>query len=81
MREYEITRFSVCVPLTRDEFAKLKDDDPAYYLDVVMPRLQKRGAMDIEYNGHFGANIFFSVDTQEEIVGVIDELESLLTEN
>lgn len=77
---YEITKYSVAVELDMGEFVLLDNQGPEHFLDVVMPRLSKLGAMDIEYNGHFGAAIFFDVEKQEEIPLVIEAIKAIIAD-
>jgi RNA binding exosome subunit len=72
---YHITAYQCRIELTKKQFDKLESID---YLDVVMPKLEKLGASEIEYNGHFGEAIFFITDTLEEAQKVTEEIEKML---
>lgn len=61
----EITRLQCAIPLNAVEWDRLERLD---YLDVVNPTQVKAGALDstAEYNGHFGRNVFFTVNSKVE---------------
>lgn len=73
--KYEVTGYQCSVELSLKKFNKLETID---YLDVVMPTLQKLGAENIEYNGHFGAAIFFTTENLEDAQKVTDKIEEML---
>ena len=63
------------VKLTVEQFLKLEQLD---FLGVVQPALEAQGADDIEYDGHFGPFVFFTVQNEREAQDVAGELGSLL---
>ncbi len=71
---YEITKYSLCIPLSIEQFAALEEVD---YLDAVLPALQKLGAEEIEYDGHFGSAVFLSVDSIGKADAVVAEVRRL----
>lgn len=71
----EVTAYKCRIELSIEQFEKLEEID---YLDIVMPQLGKLGAYDIEYSGHFGAAIFFTVETMKEAKQVTKKIESML---
>lgn len=73
--QYEVTGYQCSVELSLVQFDKLEAID---YLDVVMPNLEKLGASNIEYNGHFGSAIFFTTNTLEEANQVTEKVEEML---
>jgi hypothetical protein len=74
MLKAEITASSYCVPLSMEQFDKLhpRDVDDEIAFDE---ELEKLGAERIEYNGHFGANIFFTVEEGTPIQPILDRIE------
>jgi hypothetical protein len=75
--QFEIVSLQCRAALTLEQWDRL---DALDYLTVVAPKLETAGAVrgSIEYNGHFGRNIFFTVDTREEGESVMEALETLL---
>lgn len=59
-----ITQTHYCVPLTPKQWDNLNryDKNGEDRWDEVCAKLKKAGAENIEYNGHFGMNIFFSLE-------------------
>lgn len=72
---FEVSRYQCTVELTIEQFLQLEELD---YLDYVMPELKKVGGYDIEYNGHFGPNVFFTCDNLEDAQKVTEVIESML---
>jgi hypothetical protein len=73
--QFEITSIMCKLPLTDSDFNALVAID---YLDVVLPLLVSKGAENIEYNGHFGSNIYWQCDTEKEATEIIEAIMSLL---
>lgn len=73
--QYAVTGYQCCIELSMKQFKKLETID---YLDIVMPQLEKLGASNIEYNGHFGAAIFFNTENLEDAQKVTDKIEEML---
>ena len=63
MLSYSITQISICVPLTEEQWDKLEDLDDTWKF---IEELQKVGAQDVDWNGHFGRNIFFTADADHD---------------
>lgn len=62
--ERTISGINYCIELTNEQFTAIekKDDlvnDPLYM------RLAVLGCENVEYNGHFGANVFFTLEGAE----------------
>lgn len=74
----EVVRVMYRIDLTHEQWGKLRDLD---YLDDVMKPMEKIGAFDIEYNGHFGRAIFFSLHGVEIILlsKIIQYIEKILS--
>ena len=73
--KYQVTGYQCQIELSINQFKKLDKMD---YLDVVMPALEKLGASDIEYNGHFGAAVFFHVENLEDAQKVTEKIEEMI---
>jgi len=72
----EVTLISYVVPLTRHQWDHLERRD---FLDVVCPKMEAIGIVgnSIEYNGHFGMNIYFSAPptvSKEAILKILREV-------
>jgi len=70
----EILSINYCIELPAEDFlAFWKKLD---YTDEVGPAMHEAGAMNIEYDGHFGPNIFFTSEATEvdSIVEVVKKL-------
>ena len=72
--KYEIQTYGLCFPLTKKQWAILEriekgdgelEDDYTQGNDFIR-NLEDLGASKIEWNGHFGRNIFLSVETMVE---------------
>lgn len=77
MLKAEIVSIKVCVPLTVEQFQHFEKFD---FLNVVKPLMEAEGASEIEYNGHFGPNVFFTVERQFYISSVKRVIAELLKE-
>lgn len=79
-----ITRYSVCIPLTKDQWEKLRHIEdtsrPGCFdrYDRFIDNLKKSGAEGVEFNGHFGRNILFDVAKESHIPRVVRKLERIL---
>lgn len=69
----EICNINYCIPLTLEQFEKLSK---LSYLDDVYPAMRDAGASTIDYDGHFGPNIFFNAEKSDakNILAVVKEL-------
>lgn len=82
-----ITSMSFCVPLTREQWDSLMSYEKAYdnrktkipQYDAIDKSLERHGADNIEYNGHFGMNIFFSAKNPKAAARVCRRLAVLLS--
>ena len=80
----EITQYSICIPLTKrqwDRLARIDDTgtEKAYHhYQRFIHSLEEAGASNINFNGHFGSNIFFNVEKLEDADKVRQLLQKLL---
>lgn len=80
MKAY-VTQISYCVPLSDAQwFTLTRRDESGDERDDIIPALLKAGVVSgtIEYNGHFGRNIFFAVEKEAHLARVLKRLEKLL---
>lgn len=80
MKAY-ITSRSYCVPLTPVQWEKLnainkRGDDRWEKVSATLTRL---GAERIEYNGHFGRNIFFTLEKARHLTRVLKAVQKFVT--
>ena len=83
----EITSYSCCLPLGKRQWnrlVKIGDNlgeigEPSGF-EKIASRLSSLGVDDrtIEFNGHFGRNIFFSVEAGYDIEAVEKEINDIL---
>lgn len=68
MNRTRSTRRSYAVDLTVKQFIKIENRDDSGLLKghTLLAILSKTPIHSIEYNGHFGASIFYSVDTEDD---------------
>lgn len=83
--KYEITSYSICIPLTDSQWCRLShlDDSsrqawPKCY-DAFIKAMEEVGALSIEFNGHFGSNFFCRVEKETQAQIVADKLAWLLS--
>lgn len=72
----EVVQKTFCVPVPMDAFQKFLLEDSDFDGLSFISRLEKLGAFDIDWSGHFGSNVFFSLneddfDKEDEIVAEI----------
>jgi hypothetical protein len=69
----DVESVNYSIELSIEQFEKLEGVD---FLDIVLPRMKKAGAGDVEYNGHFGPNVFFtsSEDDAPAVLSVVCDL-------
>ena len=65
------------VEMTIEDYKAFNKND---FLDVVMPRLAVLCATDIEYDGHLGAMVQFSIEPDKSTGLVVDEIAKLIAE-
>ena len=75
MPDFNIEGYNCSVDLTLSEFWKLESLD---YLEVVCPALEKLGAIKIEYNGHFGPNVFYTAGSEAQCQAIAEEIKKLI---
>lgn len=75
-----VTQIHYCVPLTQSQWAELNrlDDEGNDRWEEIASKMKKAGADNLEYNGHFGSNIFFSVETAVQLPRVLKCIEKLV---
>ncbi len=91
MLSYQITQFRICVPLTDQQWDKLESLDGVWLEKGVefMVELEKAGASEVDWSGHFGRNIFFTADAdfdacefgRTHVEAVVKKIEELLGEH
>lgn len=72
--KYEITDIKCRIRVTNEQFDALDELD---YLSEVLPVLEKVGASDVEYDGHFGLNVYFTCSDEKEARAITDKLRKL----
>lgn len=78
--KFEITQYHIAVPLTETQWDRLsKIDDssrPSWpkLLDSFTTQIKKKGGESVEFNGHFGRNIFFTVEKTAHIPRILKYL-------
>ena len=75
--KYEITQYSICVPLSEYHWNKLSARENKNGVEIIK-RLESVGAYRIDWCGHFGRNIYFSVDKLDDVACVTDEFLSII---
>ena len=57
-----------CLPVTNESFFPIikLEEVGVYDLEDALSRID--GVFDVEYNGHFGANIFFGIEAEKDIL-------------
>lgn len=64
-----VTCRSYCYEVEDDDFRAIekRDDDCETWEETLCARLEALdGVSRVDYNGHFGANIFFNIDADED---------------
>lgn len=74
--DFSVDRIECSVVLTDKQWKALDELD---YLDFVVPMLDKFGAFDIEYNGHFGSRIMFRCENHSQAAQIANEIERMLS--
>lgn len=69
----EICNINYCIPLTMEQYNKLQK---LSYLDDIYTPMRDFGASNVEYDGHFGQNIFFNAERKDakNILAVVEQL-------
>jgi hypothetical protein len=86
MLKHDITGYNVCVILSKEDFLLFDAIDDYFYLkkndrqddSIIYKELEKSGAYDIEFNGHFGPHVFFTADSYYQIDRIKNKIEKLL---
>jgi len=73
--DFTVDRIECSVELSNRQWDKLDNLD---YLDFINPTLEKLGAGDIEYNGHFGQRIMFCCDDHQQATQIVNKIEEIL---
>jgi len=64
-----VTMRSYCYEMEVDDFMAVehRDDECDTWEETLCARLEAlEGVSRVDYNGHFGANIFFNIDTEDD---------------
>ncbi|RKZ86264.1 MAG: hypothetical protein DRQ39_05995 [Gammaproteobacteria bacterium] len=65
MLGYSVTGFKICVPLTDGQWSRLmtmeKEVEEFGGYDFIV-ELEKMGASDVDWSGHYGQNIYFTAE-------------------
>lgn len=72
----ETLSYNMSISLSVKAFLFLESLD---FLGVVQPALKEAGASEINYDGHFGPHVFFTVENENDAKKVLTVLEKLLT--
>lgn len=64
--EFITTATSYCVELSVEVFQKIVDKDDEVEKPLVFVLDELDGVCEVDYNGHFGPNIFFTVDADHD---------------
>lgn len=60
------TAISYCLEMTNEQFTKILDRDEKESLSsYLIPLMEKEGAIDVNYDGLFGAAVFFTLETEQ----------------
>lgn len=89
MLKHDITGYNICVTLSIQDF--LLFDELAGSLCkkrgeqeidlIVYTELEKSGASNIDFDGHFGPHIFFTVDSLKLVDRVKNKIEKILNKH
>lgn len=82
---YQITQYAICIPLTNKQWNRLIKLESDHYHkgkeDLVTKALKPFDVDEIDYNGHFGRNFFFKVESLDKMDEILVTLENLLGKN
>ena len=73
----EITGYKVEVEITIEQFETLDDLHHRDVIDV-FDRLERLGAYNIKWNGHFGPYIFYDIDNKDDIGNIEREINAMI---
>ena len=75
---FEVTEICCVVPPTTEQWDTLERHD---FGDVVLPEMVEAGACrrSVEYNGHFGRNVFFKANDRAAAHKIVQVLQRLTT--
>jgi hypothetical protein len=83
--QYDITRYEIVVPLSEKQWIKLNKIHYAYVNgkseNVLDSQMETAGADNVDFNGHFGRNIFFDVETLDVMPRVMETLVNIVGKN
>lgn len=84
--DFEITKIYCAVPVTKKQWDKMMAMDRAYIDSTdgshrLDHALEQAGAEDIEYNGHFGRNLFFRAEDEATAIKVVALFAEILKSN
>lgn len=78
--DFHITRCTICVPLNRRQWDRLMEIDDDSRRDwerrynAFIKAIEKSGGDEVEFNGHFGRNFYFSVEKLTHAPRVVRKL-------
>ncbi len=86
MLKHSITSYNVCVTISKEDFLLFDAIDDYFYLkknnrqddSIIYKELEKSGAYNINFDGHFGSHIFFTANSYYQIDRVKYKIEKLL---
>jgi hypothetical protein len=78
MMRFEATSMSWSVEIDRDLFAKnLLNDNCKLYYDLE----EIEGVSDVDYDGHFGAFVFFELDLEVNVPETLNKVKKIIEEH
>jgi len=80
MKRTTAYRTSYAVELTVKQFTKVEERDDKAKDFGLLSILSNLGAHSIEYNGHFGASIFYTLDTETDSPELRAEIETAIVD-
>ncbi len=86
MLKHNITGYNVCVTLSKEDSLLFDAISDYFYLKknerqiefITFKELEKSGAYNINFDGHFGPHILFTADSYYQIDRVKNKIEKLL---
>lgn len=81
------TAMSFCIELTKEDFLKImevdsKEENEGNWDNTLFQKLDKiDGIVDVDYNGHFGANIWLQMDLEFSIREMAEKIKKIVKEH
>jgi hypothetical protein len=76
--KFYVIKLDCCVPLNEAQWESLNIDQDQDRYDEIVKALYPLNTTDLEYNGHFGRNFFFSCETEAQAKRITARLSKLL---